>query len=333
MIPKRKIAGVIEITTGSMIFTERPPAFTGESQAIQIEISLLSDGDAYSASGQVAAEMYLYWPGTIYMSETVELALDGSVLKGSIPAELMGKAGNPLLVIQMLDVDTSELIVAAATPIQITEVRGTMVLSSRAPTPSEIVYVGRSPYIDPVTTNWIQWDAALSEYVDTGVKAAGAPASFTALVETLAAGSNATASITGTPAAPILNLGIPRGDKGETGNAAGFGTPTASVTSTTGTPSVTVTASGPDTAKIFDFAFSNLKGDKGDTGDPTTATAQDIVISDEDDTTVGDALSSLSDKIANLQIADYDATDGSIVFRNSDVASYDATDGSVVINI
>lgn len=59
--------------------------------------------------------------------------------------------------------------------------------------------------------------------------------------------------------------------KGATGTAAGFGTPTASVNASIGTPSVTVSASGPDTAKVFSFAFSNLKGakgDKGDKGDP-----------------------------------------------------------------
>lgn len=36
-------------------------------------------------------------------------------------------------------------------------------------------------------------------------------------VTTLAAGSQATATITGTPAAPKLNLGIPKGDKGDQG--------------------------------------------------------------------------------------------------------------------
>lgn len=57
-----------------------------------------------------------------------------------------------------------------------------------------------------------------------------------------------------------------QGATGATGPAAGFGTPTASVDGTAGTPSVTVTASGPDTEKIFAFAFHNLKGEKGDTG-------------------------------------------------------------------
>ena len=67
----------------------------------------------------------------------------------------------------------------------------------------------------------------------------------------------------------------PQGPKGETGPAgadgadgaaAGFGTPTATVDATSGTPAVTVQASGPDTAKVFAFSFTGLKGEKGDAG-------------------------------------------------------------------
>jgi hypothetical protein len=55
---------------------------------------------------------------------------------------------------------------------------------------------------------------------------------------------------------------------GTPGTNAGFGTPTASVTTASPlTPaSVTVTSSGPDTAKVFNFAFNIPKGDKGDSG-------------------------------------------------------------------
>lgn len=64
-----------------------------------------------------------------------------------------------------------------------------------------------------------------------------------------------------------------QGDKGDTGDAAGFGQPTASVDANVGTPSVTVTSSGPDTAKVFDFQFKNIKGNKGDTGNGITSVA------------------------------------------------------------
>lgn len=63
----------------------------------------------------------------------------------------------------------------------------------------------------------------------------------------------------------------PQGATGPTGAAAGFGAVTASVDSNVGTPSVTVTTGGTDTAKTFDFAFHNLKGEQGDAGQVDTA--------------------------------------------------------------
>lgn len=65
------------------------------------------------------------------------------------------------------------------------------------------------------------------------------------------------------------NLKGPKGDRGETGPqgaAAGFGAPTATVDNNVGTPAVTVTATGGNTSKIFNFAFKNLKGATGAAG-------------------------------------------------------------------
>lgn len=68
------------------------------------------------------------------------------------------------------------------------------------------------------------------------------------------------------------------GAQGATGTAAGFGTPTATIDANVGTPSVTVTSSGSNTAKVFNFAFKNLKGQPGTNGtngiSPTVTTKQ-----------------------------------------------------------
>ena len=50
------------------------------------------------------------------------------------------------------------------------------------------------------------------------------------------------------------------------GTSAGFGEITATVDNSTGTPNVTVTTSGTNEAKNFTFAFTGLKGEKGDAG-------------------------------------------------------------------
>ena len=62
----------------------------------------------------------------------------------------------------------------------------------------------------------------------------------------------------------------PKGDNGTNGTdgtPAGFGEIVATVDNSTGTPNVTVTTSGPNEAKNFTFAFTGLKGEKGEATD------------------------------------------------------------------
>lgn len=112
--------------------------------------------------------------------------------------------------------------------------------------------------------NWWIWDVTAGDYVDSGVDASITVriADITMLEPT----ATPYVTNTGTNTDPIFHLFIPRGTKGDTGAAAGFGTPTATIDGNTGTPSVQVTASGSDTAKIFNFAFHNLKGADGRDG-------------------------------------------------------------------
>lgn len=112
----------------------------------------------------------------------------------------------------------------------------------------------------------------LSGATDTGkavLKAADAEAARTAIGAGTSSFSGSWNDLTDKPA-------LLKGDKGEqgdpgvagpTGPAAGFGVPTVTVDNTVGTPSATVTAEGEDTAKIFNFAFTGIKGEKGDRGE------------------------------------------------------------------
>ena len=65
-----------------------------------------------------------------------------------------------------------------------------------------------------------------------------------------------------------FSFGLPRGTIGAQGVPGGFGTPTATAYQfeSDATPAAEVTASGPDSAKIFSFTFGIPKGRKGDTG-------------------------------------------------------------------
>lgn len=97
-----------------------------------------------------------------------------------------------------------------------------------------------SPQINQETGKWQTWDSETESYVDTEINAQGPQGQQ------------------GADGAP--------GEQGEPGVSAGFGEPTATVDDTSGTPSVIVTASGPDTAKVFNFKFSGLKGANGENG-------------------------------------------------------------------
>ena len=61
----------------------------------------------------------------------------------------------------------------------------------------------------------------------------------------------------------LNSLKGPKGDTGEAGLPAGFGIPIATIDNSYGIPSVTITTSGTNLEKVFNFEFKNLKGDPG----------------------------------------------------------------------
>lgn len=119
------------------------------------------------------------------------------------------------------------------------------------------------------------------------------------------------------------------------GPAAGFGTITATVDDTVGTPAVAVATSGEDTAKDINFAFTGLKGakgDKGDNGDPATNIITGVKGAAETDYRTGDVSLSAAN-VGALPISGGEMTGALTLSGNPTDANHAATKGYVDANI
>ena len=170
-IEQKTLAGTCEITTGAFTPTTSMPTFQGENNAVRMEITFFNDGAAYNIPSGIDVRAHLYYAARPAMTQSLPMEVAGNLATLDISDLFTAVSGTPLMVIRLVD-SSGDIQVSCTFGVNVKPTLSGTVIYLLPPSPDEIIYVGRSPYIGN-NGNWWTFDNDLHVFVDSGYTATG----------------------------------------------------------------------------------------------------------------------------------------------------------------
>ena len=170
-IEQKILAGNCEITTGAFTPTTAMPTFQGENNAVRMEITFFNDGAAYNIPSSVDVRAHLYYAARPAMTQSLQMEVVGNLATLDVSDLFTAVSGTPLMVVRLID-SNGDIQVSCAFGVNVKPTLSGTVIYLLPPSPDEIIYVGRSPYVGN-NGNWWTFDNDLHVFVDSGYAATG----------------------------------------------------------------------------------------------------------------------------------------------------------------
>ena len=170
-IEQKILAGNCEITTGAFTPTTAMPTFQGENNAVRMEITFFDDGVAYNIPSGVDVRAHLYYAARPAMTQSLQMEVVGNLATLDVSDLFTAVSGTPLMVVRLVD-SSGDIQVSCAFGVNVKPTLSGTVIYLLPPSPDEIIYVGRSPYVGN-NGNWWTFDNDLHVFVDSGYASTG----------------------------------------------------------------------------------------------------------------------------------------------------------------